>query len=136
MSLGRHILGDLHMLARSVSYWDESMERMLHPHILVKPGLGPTWCLTAQPCARPHAAAAAPRPTERLSDTNVSLSHLERTFLIFYLNQVKNSRETGALSEEYRAVPALKPVSNQQRFRWQRHFLLRLVRCTRKRTRI
>lgn len=34
------------MLARSVSYWDESMDRMLHPHVLVKLGLGPTWCLT------------------------------------------------------------------------------------------
>lgn len=106
MSLGRHILGDLHILARSVSYWDESMDRMLHPHILVKPGLGPTWCLTT------------PGLTECLSDTNVSLSHLENTFLIFYLNQVKNGRKTGALSEEYQGVPALKRESNQQRFRW------------------
>lgn len=115
MSLGKHILGDLHMLARSVSYWDESMDRMLHPHILGKPGLGPTWCLTTPGLMQ---LQARPRPTECLSDTNVSLSHLEKTFLIFYLNQEKNSRKTGALTEEYHGVLALKHSSNQQRFRW------------------
>lgn len=49
-SVRRQILGDLAVLARgslmAAKYWDESMDRLLHPPVLLQRGLGPSWCLT------------------------------------------------------------------------------------------